>query len=529
MVFWMSSSWAFAQTENKASATLKSATVFLSGAQLTYQTAFGIENGRNEIRVSNLPTDVIQNSIKVTLDGTATLLGVNFEVDYGKAILNPKIDKLNDSIELLNGQISDLREELAVYELEEQTLKNNQKLGSTQTGMNPADLKTLLEFTRQRGLEIKRIKIEINRKIHRLDENKQTLNNQIAELNNKPQKATGVLVLSILSRTEARVAASFSVRINNSGWTPIYDLKKDQKSPNISLALRGKVWQQTGFSWKDVKLTLSTSNPNENNQRPILSTLFVDYYMPQAVYDRVRLENTYGNRPSAAPSAKYKGAEMDENSAVPPQYEVTVNNNLMNAEYDIQLEQTIPTGGKPTIVPVMDYELPTTLAYHSVPKLREKAFLLAKVTDWGKFNLLPAETNLFVDGSFIGTTYIDPTAATDTLYISLGVDNRINVKRIVLNNFKEKKVLGSRIKETFAYDLVVKNNGTETIDMDLMDQVPISRNADITIEKVELSGGQFIEDSGGVLWTMKLKPGETRKVRLVYTVEYSKGKQINLR
>jgi len=59
-------------------------------------------------------------------------------------------------------------------------------------------------------------------------------------------------------------------------------------SKPINLQMKANVNQQSGEDWKDVKLFLSTGNPNENGTKPMLSPWYLRYYFPN-VSSQIRI------------------------------------------------------------------------------------------------------------------------------------------------------------------------------------------------------------------------------------------------
>ena len=57
------------------------------------------------------------------------------------------------------------------------------------------------------------------------------------------------------------------------------------------------------------------------------------------------------------------------------------------------------------------------------------AFLVARITDWNKLNLVSGHASVFYAGTFVGQSYINTSTVADTMSISLGRDKRIIIKR----------------------------------------------------------------------------------------------------
>ena len=92
------------------------------------------------------------------------------------------------------------------------------------------------------------------------------------------------------------------------------------------------------------------------------------------------------------------------------------------------------------------------------------------------------------------------------------------------------KFIGNNKTETFTYEITVKNNKKETLNMLLKDQYPLSSIKEIEVKLEESNGAEVNEELGSVNWKISLKPGESKKYRFSYKVTYPKDKKLaNLR
>ncbi len=207
---------------------------------------------------------------------------------------------------------------------------------------------------------------------------------------------------------------------------------------------------------------------------------------------------------------------------------ISVTNNTLDLSYDIDLPMDIPTNGREQTATLQTQELPVLYKHYSVPKLDKDAYLLAEVPDWEKLNLLPGEANIILEGTYAGKSFIDPNVTNDTLNLTLGRDKRVIVKREKVLDFKSSKFLGSNKFQKFTYELVVKNNKNETVNMLLKDQYPLSANKEIEIELQESSDADINKEKAVLNWKLNLAPGETKRIRYSYTVKYPRDKTLNL-
>jgi uncharacterized protein (TIGR02231 family) len=330
----------------------------------------------------------------------------------------------------------------------------------------------------------------------------------------------------------AEAATSVDLDVNyvvaNAGWYPVYDVRAMNTKSPLQLSYKANVFQSTGEEWKSVKLKLSTANPNQSGLKPELSSWYLDFYQPIAYGLERRKYKSMG--------AVSRAANMDEKeemvSMAAPAAEsvadyVSTIQTTLNTEFDISLPYSVLSASKPTTVDIRNYEMKSDYTYSVAPKLDNDAFLLARATGWEEFNLLPGEANIFFEGTFVGKSFIDPNNIKDTLSVSLGCDKRIVVKREKLKDLTSRSFMGSNKKESYAYEISIRNTKGESIKVIVEDQIPVSQNTQIEVSTQDLGGAKFNKNTGKLVWEMEMKPSETRKLVYKFEVKYPKDKQIN--
>ena len=140
---------------------------------------------------------------------------------------------------------------------------------------------------------------------------------------------------------------------------------------------------------------------------------------------------------------------------------------------------------------------------------------------------MPGEANIYFENTFVGKSFIDPSSTDDTLKLSMGRDQRIVVKREKVQDLSSVKFLGSNVSKKFTYDITIKNSRSELVSILIEDQIPITKNESIKISEDEISKGDLNTETGLIKWNVELKPGESKTIRLGYTVKYPKGQLIN--
>ncbi len=91
-----------------------------------------------------------------------------------------------------------------------------------------------------------------------------------------------------------------------------------------------------------------------------------------------------------------------------------------------------------------------------------------------------------------------------------------------------KKVLNSTIRETYVYEIAVKNNKSVPIKLEIIDQIPVSKQETIEVELEEKDGAEYIEDFGKLKWELTIPANQSKKVRFSYSVKYPKDKPVQV-
>jgi uncharacterized protein (TIGR02231 family) len=542
-----------AQDTAKTDAKLIAATVYYGyGAELTHEAKVNFTGNLKQIVISQLSTAIDENSLQISVPENVALLSYKYSVYYPAAptVINPLTKPLQDSLTLIN---TELRRNNNKIFIEEQTLEKTGKM--IETVINNSGNKTVSSAEALKLIDAYTAKIEkANKNIFDLKEIEISINSRIAAMEKKisetglttakPPKPYGQIILQVMSNSTGELPISFSYFTNTAGWTPLYDIRVNSKTNEIKLVYKASVTQSTGIDWKQTKLTLSTGNPTLGGTAPILNAWNLQLYVPP-IYAEV--QNTAAQARNSIQSTYDKDGRLKEvvvtalgikrqekelgysTTTIDPselQKYVTLNESQLNTNFEIDLPYDIESDGQLHAVTIKSEKINAFLKNYAVPKLDKDAYLLAEVSDWQNLDLLPGAANIIMDNTYLGKSFIDPNNTGDTLNLTLGKDRRVAVKRTVVKDFTSTKTSGNTTKQTFTYEVIVKNNKLTAVDLLLKDQFPISTIKDIEV-KLEDDGGAAINEDVGVLtWKLQLKPGESTKLRFSYSVKYPKDKKV---
>ena len=510
--------------EIPAKTNLSSVVVFLGGAELTHTAKVSVPKGVHDIILEKVANNFVGNSLQVGGEGDFTILSVASRQNYLKANeKTPRLIGLEDSLKLVKSDLLKLTNNRQVLQYELELLLANKNFGSDTKGITVAELQKMSEYFNKKSTQLLSDMTTIDAKKQLLNERLTKIQNQINEINNKRNNAVTEIVVTVSAskNTTANLKASYITY--DAGWNPSYDLRVANIESSVKLDLRANVWQNTGVDWNDMNITLSTRSARQNNNKPELQRWFIDF-IKQYNYRGDTAGGMQLMKSAAAPIS-----EVDEEIVAESMADyMVVNETQLAVEYKPEIKYSIPSDGKQHIVALQNYELPAEYEYYAAPKLVSNAFLVANVTDWGKYNLLPGPANVYFENSYVGNSFINPSTTEEKMTFSLGKDEGIVIKREKLKDFTEDKFFGSDVERFFGYEIVVKNLKSKEISMTLEDQIPISQNEDIEVQLLD-SGDAAVNKSSGILtWKINLKTGESVTKKFTYSVRYPEDRPINL-
>lgn len=534
----------FAQKPIFTSAKVKSATVYFNAAELQQTTTVNLPVGTSEIVIKNVADYLNENTIQIGAPSSVTVLSVQFTQNYISEYeideSNPAIKKVRDSITLVQKEIKKIQIETYSHQQTIGLLDNNQTVTGANSGLSVTELIKLVDYYKAKRTELDNAIVSLQEKESNWNKKLKALNDKLVINTQKEDKTSkGKLVLQVMNEIAGNVNLDINYITNSATWNPFYDLRVDNVKDPINMMYKAQVTQNSGIDWKKVKLTLSSGNPNQNNQQPILNSWFLRYLEEENDFNYFRGNNyskelTQASNPNAIQTLQERGFTDTIVAAMGiKKYKSSVTNyteineNQLNVSFDIDIPYDILSNGKAHSVALKEIKLPATYKYYAAPRVDKEAFLLAEINDYSKYNLLPGEANIIFEGLYVGKTTINPNQTADTLNLSMGRDKKINIKREKVVDKSGTRFLSSYKEQTFTYDLTVRNNKKEEIFMLLKDQYPLSTDKEVTIELLEDGKAKVNTETGILTWELKLAPNETKKIRISYKVKYPKDKVID--
>lgn len=602
-------------------------TVFQKGAQIERLASQTLQPGKYTLVFNGLSSQLEDQSIQLKAEGKITVLSVTRQQNFIKQ------QQVNDQIKEQEQQQQDWIEKIAaednlksVLDQEEQLLLKNQQIKGEQATLKATELKEAADFQRNRLTTLYKERSDVLARKARLQASLQKTVQQLTALHQKKDLSTSDILATVEIKEAGTIKFKLSYLIKEAYWQAAYDIRVANITQPLALQMKAIISQHSGEDWQEVKLSLSSGNPQQNGEKPVMSPWPLRFYYPEPASIRIRgissiasgnntgmttisgvvtgpdglplgFASVMGKGSSAGTTADERGlftlnlpasastivvssvgynsteiaakpgfnrimlqpssAELSEvvvtalgiNRSGDYSYEpddwrgksnratrkqaptgilTNVNYQPTTTVFEIQEPFSVPSDSQQYRAHIQDFDVPAVYEYYAAPKLDPYAYLTAKVSNWQELNLISGEASLFFEGSFLGNSWLDLNNADDTLQLSLGRDNGIQLKRTLLKEFSTKKLLGSNRTDTRQYEITVRNNKQYPVNIVVEDQLPVSTSKDIEIDRVGDKSGKLDEETQQVTWQLQLEPRKDAAVRIGYSVKYPKNKVVRL-
>ena len=538
--------------------------LYLTAGQMSHKQKVQLRKGRNKLKFSGISAYADPQSIQFKGDGDYRLVSVSTEMDFLAAEqFNPQISVLKDSLEVLQDKLQFTKDQMDAYHAEKGLMNTNRDLGGNNENLSVEQIREAATYFRTRTLEINQELSKLRKSERLLRSEIQDMRAQLVEMNyDENQRSNQVVVLLDLDAS-ATMETTLQYLVTDCGWSAMYDLSAADISGKINLKYKAQVYNNTGNDWSDIALTLSTADPQLSASHPQLSPWYLNenysitgsisskkkYYAPvqrqqdyrQDVVSNLNWANdrVYDNYFESGDinqgfdksgyfdnSQSELGRMKDVNAQRVQMRSIDISE--LSTEFVIKNKFSCPSDMKPYIVDVKEVDLDATFSHITVPKLDRSAFLMANIIGWQDLELIPGPTNVYFGGVYVGVSQIDTRNVSDTLSLSFGRDEKVTVMRKLKKEYSTKRVMGNYKRDSYMYEVAIRNNRSTPINIEVYDQVPISQSSQINVSEDEISDGEKNDETGEVKWRLNVSANGVMSKEIGYTVKYPKNLKIEV-
>jgi hypothetical protein len=335
----------FAQKEVTSIAEMKKVTVFFTGAQIQHEGKLELKPGKQEIVFQKLTDFIDPNTVQVKAQGDLTILSVRTRKNYEDLKISSEDMKvLNTKRKMLESKDNDLRDEYTILELDKNLLMRNRDLKGNSEGLKIVELKEAYLFMHQKLTEMTNRQSAIQTELEELNKSMNQLEQEIISQRSKPVINYSEIIVEVDVEKATNATFIFNYISPRATWKPYYDMRSDGIGKPVRLEAKANVSQTTGIEWKNVDMVLSTNDPYQNAQEPILNPWYIYYNN----YPQQRTQTARAIPTVDYSGEKLRGEVIDASTGEPmPFTKVSFYNNpniSAVTNFDGKFEITVPKG-----------------------------------------------------------------------------------------------------------------------------------------------------------------------------------------
>lgn len=540
----------------QSDSTINAAIVFTEGATITRTAPFSADAGRHQIIIDDLPLNFDANSLRVT--GTADTSFRIVSVDHRIKRLPPRdqtdtpaylaleaeLDALTDTqddllfqmrtidtkIDVANGR---LRMVENLMEREPQTMVNEAAYtprDATDWGETIGVLAQQMEIALLAKITAERERQDIAATLNDVQNDMLKLQQRMTATQ-LPAQDTSVATIEIVTDAAISGELNLEYRTQDAGWRPIYDLRLDQgDAATLTVERHARVHQNTGEAWDNVALTLSTARPSLRMDAPMFGEQIAILWDPKAMATMQIAESAadFAGAPPAGRTLAPRSALSVAGEPAPVVYETRGR----TLTYVMAEPASIDGDGTTRQVLIDSTSQTVQTSARATPRLDPSAYLYAKLDNGFDGPILPGQGSVYVDGAFIGQTYLPYTAVDASLDLPFGVIDGITIMAEVTNRETGDYGLVSTTKtQDEAFMMTATSVLPYDIPLTIHDRAPVSENEDIDITITALPRASAVDVNGvrGLMaWTLDLAASGTQTVTFGYDISWPGDKELQL-
>ena len=330
-------------------------------------------------------------------------------------------------------------------------------------------------------------------------------------------------------------AATLRVRYNVAGtyWRPTYRASLDSARATLRIDRQAEIVQASGEDWSDVRVRLSTRQPQRQAAAQVPAAWWLD--LVQAVARMAGYSEARMTAPAPAPAkamphnALLAAADVPPPEPVaPPPWDVQVSERDAVTEFAIAQPVTLPSDGETRTLQIASQAMPVTLERRTTPRSDPAVYVLAQaVRPAGVWPAGPLQA--YQDGSLVGRSDWQP-ADGDKFEIAMGRDDLMHVDIETPGSFTQAKgVFGGSVERTSTAVYAIVNRHPTAVKVEMLDAAPVSRNEAITVtHKYEPAPvtTDWNKVTGVAAWRFDIAAGGTRRVSVSHSVTAPKNAQV---
>ncbi len=274
--------------------------VYQGQALVTRQIDFEATKGPQDVTVTELPDQIIPQSLYATGSAQLSIRAVRFRATATETEPRPEVQALDDQMKAKQKDIRRIESELSVLEARGAFLDKLGQFAATKVDeemqkgtLNPGALQETATFVFEQREEIAQKTLALEGEKEAIEASLSTLERKRRELTHGSNKVMRDAAVSLDAAKAGPAKVDLSYLVSGVSWSPAYSVRLNDKHNRIRLEYHAALSQMSGEDWGDVELTLSTSHPKMMATAPLLTPLRISLIPKEQQEQRLADQGTY--------------------------------------------------------------------------------------------------------------------------------------------------------------------------------------------------------------------------------------------
>jgi uncharacterized protein (TIGR02231 family) len=521
-------------------ADIASATVYLSGADVTRQADITVPGGTHRLLIA-LPDAAQADRLQVTSPDTGLVLGPverisGYRIAEG-ALDDPAQAEARAAVDLAEQALQRAEDGLAAADGALRALEAQMAYltaltrGGVEGAAMPADPALVPQVLATLGAETARVQSELQAAriarrglVETVADQQAALAAAADALARLQPLGTSVDVVAVPVRVAD--ATEGAIRLDyltyGAGWEPGYEIRLDSDTGALDLSRFVTVYASGAARWQDVEMRFSTSEPNRQRSPSQLFPTPARIVEPAPALSRggdaMALS---GMAAPEAPMPVVEAAIADERAALRIEG--------LSILHDYAAPVSIGPSGE-TVLPLDALSLQAETEARAIPRFDETAFLVATATNDSGEPILPGLARFYRDGALVGEDLLPLIAAGAEAEMDFGPLDHLRlvwIDRSLAEGDRGLFTTASTQERRIGFGVENTSDRAETVRLLYATPFAEQEDLDLDLTLTPAPDTRDVEDRRGVhAWTLEVAPGQTAMVEMEVTLDWPEDQRL---
>ncbi|BBM84787.1 mucoidy inhibitor MuiA family protein [Candidatus Uabimicrobium amorphum] len=543
---------------------IEQVTLYRGQALIKRVATVNVSPGQHQLIINNLPTTIQPKSLFANASDDVNIRSVRYTTTLTEDFPQETFRELSNKVQELEKKVRHHQHQQRFILSQEQYLAGLKNYNITATkgdihkgSLNPSAMAEMMSYIFKESKRLSEQKLQVNEQLLAIQKQMAFVKEKMRQISGQNSKEVKKAIIFFEKKSSTQNSQiHLNYLVSNATWSPAYNVRTKNKDKRIGIEYNALVQQTSGESWEEVDLTLSTASVEMSADAPALSIMSLE------------LQKNGGNWSSEQVISNYTQLKNQQAQILETRSQLTrsqqqqSNTNLNETSNNMQVlellgsKQFRPQKMRTKSVLTVHYKIPGKVSIASrsdqqmveikklslekeqynvtIPLLSQYVYRKAKITNSYEIALLEGKANIYLNGEFVGHSFVPMTAKGQKFSIGLGIDTQLRASRELLSK-KEYVERGNKVV-TVAYRLSFENFKESVVPVRIYDRIPKSNeNLNVIFKsKTELSKEtryQKISKNYGILrWDLDIPQGENLQTpyNIDYTIqlEFEKGMSI---